>query len=51
MALIHGGETVRKTDAVMNPKGAADAEEGVAGQKNLAGAEGIRGSHEVPHKI
>jgi len=51
LALIHGGETVRKTGAVANPKDAADAEEGVTGQKNLAGAEGIRGSHEVPHKI
>ena len=42
---------MRKTNAVVNPKGAADADEGVAGQRKLAGAEGIRGSHEVPHKI
>ena len=51
MASIHGGETVRKTNAVITPKGAADAEEGIAGQRKLAGAEGIRGSQKVPHEI
>ena len=51
MASIHGGEIVRKTNAVIAPKGIADAGGRIAGQRNLAGAEGIRGSLEVPYEI
>ena len=51
MASIHGGEIVRKTNAVIGPKGIADEGSKIVWQRNLAGAEGIRGSLEVSYEI